>query len=351
MVNIQEKYIMRCLELAKNGLGKTRPNPMVGCVIVLGDEIIGEGFTSPAGGNHAEVNAINAVRDRSLLSKATLYVSLEPCDHYGKTPPCTELIIKHNISKVVIGTEDPHIKVAGKGVQKLRDAGVDVTVGVLQGQCEAINHRFFCFHRKKRPYTILKWAETADGFISPLPNTGKKTAEAKPVWISGFYSQQLVHKWRSEEQAILVGANTVRTDDPQLTTRHWAGENPVRLVLDRQLKLDRGHKIFDSAAPTIVFTAKNGESKRDNITYVQVGFGDELISEINKVLFRLNIQSVIVEGGEKTLTTFIRSGNWDEARIFIGKKTFGQGIASPKIDGKIFSATTIFNDELLILKP
>lgn len=324
---------------------------MVGCVIVENDRIIGEGFTSPAGGNHAEVNAIDAVQDKMLLSNATLYVSLEPCNHYGKTPPCTELIIEHKIPKVVVGSKDPHHKVAGKGLQKLKEAGVEVVAGILKKQCRALNERFFCFHRKKRPYIILKWAETADGFISPYLNLDVDRTAAKPVWISNPFSQQMVHKWRSEEQAILVGTNTVLTDNPQLTSRHWAGANPVRIVLDRQLKLGHSYKIFNTAAPTIVFTEESGDTEGDNITNIQINFGDDLVPAMNKALHSLNIQSVIIEGGRQTLQTFIDANNWDEARIFIGEKAFGKGMVSPEINGKIESTAHIFNDKLLIVKP
>ncbi len=341
--------MLRCLQLAKNGLGYTSPNPMVGSVIVANDKIIGEGFTSPAGGHHAEVNAIAAVADKRLLSKATLYVSLEPCNHYGKTPPCTELIIKHKIPKVVVGVKDPHNKVAGKGIRRLREAGVEVAVGVLKEQCKWVNRRFFCFHLHKRPYIILKWAETIDGFISPSLHS-ESNSVAKPVWISNAYSRQLVHKWRSEEQAILVGTNTVVADNPELTTRHWAGLNPMRIVLDRQLKLSRKYKIFNPAAPTIVFTEKDAVNE-NNISYKRVNFDRNFITTFNKVLYQLNIQSVIVEGGEKTLTSFIKSKCWDEARIFIGEKTFGKGIRAPEIDGKIESINAVFNDKLLIIKP
>ena len=243
-MKIHEKYINRCLQIAKNGLGTTRPNPMVGAVIVYNEKIIGEGFTSPYGQAHAEVNAINAVKDKSLLSQSTIYVTLEPCSHYGKTPPCSDLIIDNKIPNVVIGCIDDNPEVAGKGIQKLRDAGCNVIVGVLEKDCKTHLKRFFTFHNKKRPYIILKWAETKDGFIAPQTKD-----EQKPVWITNIYSRQLVHKWRAEEQAILVGTNTVIEDNPSLTVRDWYGNNPIRIVLDRNSKLDTSFSVFNKLFP------------------------------------------------------------------------------------------------------
>ena len=228
-MNIHEKYINRCIEIAKNGLGTSRPNPMVGCVIVLNDVIIGEGFTSAYGGNHAEVNAIASINDKSLLKNTILYVTLEPCSHFGKTPPCSDLIIKHEIPKVVIGTKDINRKVSGKGIEKLINSGCDVTIGVLEEKCKEHHKRFFTFHNKKRPYIILKWAQTLDGFIAPKIKNKKK-----PVWISNAQSRQLNHKWRTQEQAILVGINTVLEDNPSLTARDWKGQNPIRIILEKK---------------------------------------------------------------------------------------------------------------------
>jgi diaminohydroxyphosphoribosylaminopyrimidine deaminase/5-amino-6-(5-phosphoribosylamino)uracil reductase len=248
-VNIHEKYIKRCIHIAKNGLGTTRPNPMVGSVIVHKNKIIGEGCTSNYGGNHAEVNAIQSVKDKSLLKEATIYVTLEPCSHYGKTPPCSDLIIKNNIPKIVIGCIDTNKEVAGKGIEKLINAERDVTVGVLEDECKRHHKRFFTFHNKKRPYVILKWAETRDGFIAP-----KIKDALKPVWISNIYSRQLVHKWRTEEQAILVGASTVLNDNPILTVRDWTGNNPHRIVIDSKDNLSNSQNIFNSEAKTILLT-------------------------------------------------------------------------------------------------
>ena len=227
-MNIHEKYIKRCIELAKNGLGATYPNPLVGSVIVYKNKIIGEGWHQKAGAPHAEVNAINSVKDESLLNKSTIYVSLEPCSHFGKTPPCSDLIIAKGIKKVIIGTVDPFAEVAGRGIKKLMEAGCEVQVGILEKECQDLNKRFFTFHQKKRPYIILKWAQTTDGFIAP-----KVQEKREPVWITNQYSKQLVHKWRSEEQAILVGTNTAIADNPKLNTRLWNGKNPVRVVIDK----------------------------------------------------------------------------------------------------------------------
>jgi diaminohydroxyphosphoribosylaminopyrimidine deaminase/5-amino-6-(5-phosphoribosylamino)uracil reductase len=248
-VKIHEKYIKRCIELAKNGLGTTYPNPLVGSVIVFENQIIGEGWHQKAGKPHAEVHAINSVKDISLLSKATIYVSLEPCSHFGKTPPCSDLIIENNIPNVVIGTVDPNEKVAGKGIQKLIDAGIHVTIGILENECNELNKRFFTFHQKKRPYIILKWAETADGFIAPVFKN-----KQQPVWITNPSSRQLVHKWRSEEQAILVGTQTVLDDNPSLSVRDWTGNQPIKIILDPKNRLDENLTVFNSDEKTLVIS-------------------------------------------------------------------------------------------------
>ncbi len=323
-MKIHEKYISRCIDVAKNGLGSTAPNPMVGCVIVYNHKIIGEGFTSPYGGAHAEVNAINSVKDTSLLKEATLYVTLEPCSHFGKTPPCSNLIIEHGIKNVVIGCVDDNKKVAGQGIAKLNEAGCNVIVGILEEACKEYHKRFFTFHNKQRPYIILKWAETANGLIAPIH---KK--EKQPVWITNQYSRQLVHKWRAEEQAILVGANTVFEDNPSLTTRDWQGKNPIRIVLDKHNKLSKDFKVFDNKSNTIVINKTTAE-------------------DICNTLFEANINSVIIEGGAKTLKLFIDSGFWDEARVFIGESIFKEGIAAPKITGKLISEQQILDDTLKI---
>ncbi len=328
-----ETYIKRCIEIAKNGLGTTRPNPMVGSVIVHNNKIIGEGYTSNYGGNHAEVNAINSVKNKNLLKKATLYVTLEPCSHFGKTPPCSDLIIKHQIPNVVIGCIDDNEKVAGRGIKKLRDAGCNVIVGVLESACKAHHKRFFTFHNKKRPYIILKWAETTDGFIAP-----KTKNEKKPVWITNAFSRQLVHKWRTEEQAILVGTHTVLEDNPSLTSRDWVGENPLRLVIDKDEKLSKNSAVFDELAKTIV------------ITNNKVNFSKDVAQQICGFLFKKEITSVIIEGGAKTLQTFIDENLWDEARVFTGQAAFKDGIKAPEFSGKLISEEKIVADVLKIYK-
>lgn len=332
-MNIHEKYINRCIEIAKNGLGTTRPNPMVGCVIVNNGQIIGEGFTSPYGGNHAEVNAINAVENKTLLKEATLYVTLEPCSHYGKTPPCSDLIIKHQIPNVVIGCIDDNTKVAGKGIEKLKNSGCEVIVGILEAKCKEHHKRFFTYHNKKRPYIILKWAETEDGFIAPETRN-----EQKPVWITNEFSRQLVHKWRIEEQAILVGTNTVLLDNPSLTARDWAGQNPIRIVLDRNLKLPNSSNVFNHEAPTIVISNKN------------LDFTKPIAKQICDILFQSEINSIIIEGGSKTLQTFINENLWDEARIFTGRCKFENGTKAPHINGRLISEQNIKNDTLKVYK-
>jgi diaminohydroxyphosphoribosylaminopyrimidine deaminase/5-amino-6-(5-phosphoribosylamino)uracil reductase len=330
-MNSNEKYIKRCIELAKNGLGTTYPNPLVGSVIVYNNEIIGEGWHRKSGEPHAEVNAVNSVKDKSLLPKSTIYVSLEPCSHFGKTPPCCDLIIAHKIPNVVIGTIDPFAKVAGNGIKKLIEAGKNVTVGVLEDECNELNKRFFTFHNKKRPYIILKWAESLDGFIAP-----KSKENQKPVWITNEYSRQLVHKWRSEEQAILVGTTTVIDDNPSLTTRDWSGNHPIRIVLDQNNRIPKESHIFDNQAKTILLS--NNE----------IDYSKNIGAQIAEYLFSMNVQSVIIEGGRQTLQTFIDDNIWDEARVFKGGSSFKTGTKAPIISGINTKKETILNDELLI---
>jgi len=344
-VNIHEKYIKRCIKLAKNGLGATYPNPLVGSVIVHRDSIIGEGWHQKAGAPHAEVNAVNSVKDKSLLKKSTIYVSLEPCSHYGKTPPCSDLIIAKGIKKVVIGTVDPFAEVAGRGIKKLMEAGCEVQVGVLEKECQDLNKRFFTFHQKKRPYIILKWAQTADGFIAP-----KIQQKREPVWITNQYSKQLVHKWRSEEQAILVGTNTAIADNPKLNTRLWKGENPVRVVIDKDLKIPQESALFDGTIKTIVLTENEKKSDNNNLAFEKLDFQQDLPNQICEVLYRHNLQSVIIEGGAKTLQTFIDNNLWDEARVFTGISEFHKGVKAPEFSGKMFSKTTLERDTLKFYK-
>lgn len=335
----------RCIELAKNGLGTTYPNPLVGSVIVYNNKIIGEGWHKKSGEAHAEVNAVNSVKDKSLLKKSTIYVSLEPCSHFGKTPPCSDLIIENEIPNVVIGTVDPNLKVAGNGIKKLIEAGKNVTVGVLEAECMELNKRFFTFHLKKRPYVILKWAESQDGFIAPAKNIRN---EQKPVWITNEFSRQLVHKWRSEEQAILVGTNTVIDDNPKLDVRDWEGNSPIRIILDQNNRVPRDSHIFDNQVKTIIFSNLANANTGENTTFEVIDFEQNLAQQILKVLFKHKIQSVIIEGGTKTLQTFINENLWDEARIFIGNSCFGNGTKAPIIALKNIEKNSIGNDILII---
>ncbi|MGB6268926.1 MAG: bifunctional diaminohydroxyphosphoribosylaminopyrimidine deaminase/5-amino-6-(5-phosphoribosylamino)uracil reductase RibD [Olleya sp.] len=356
-----EYYIKRCLQIAKNGLGTTRPNPMVGSVIVCNDNIIGEGFTSKHGGNHAEVNAIQSVVDKSLLKTATIYVTLEPCNHFGKTPPCSDLIIKHQIPNVVIGCIDDNPEVAGKGIKKLKEAGCNVTVGVLEADCKAHHKRFFTFLNKKRPYIILKWAETGDGFIAP-----KTKDEQKPVWITNQYSRQLVHKWRVEEQAILVGTKTVLQDNPNLTVRDWTGENPVRVVLDKGEKLDKGFAVFNDKAETLVLFSRDETliKKTEHSSWsiqppnhniagsiraaIDFNKKNATAKQICETLNKFQINSIIIEGGARTLQLFIDENIWDEARVFSGSVLFKEGVAAPKFSGQLVMEEKIKEDTLKI---
>lgn len=340
-MNTNEIYIKRCLELAKKGLTQAMPNPSVGAVLVFKDSIIGEGYTSLYGGHHAEVNAINAVRDKTLLSKSILYVSLEPCSHFGKTPPCADLIIKYKIPKVVIGIVDSNEKVSGKGVQKLIDAGIVVEVGILEKECYASNKRFFTYHTKKRPYIILKWAESLDGFIAPVNQT-----KLESFVISNEVSRQLVHKWRSEEQAILVGTNTVLKDNPKLNTRFWCGKNPIRIIIDKMQSIDTSYYVADNTIKTIVFSEQINLQPAKNCHYEKVLFDDNLAQRICTILFKLEIQSLLIEGGAKTLQLFIDANLWDEARIFKSNVLLLNGVACPHLIMQNFKKTSILKDTL-----
>ena len=336
----REIFMKKCLELAKRGMGYVSPNPMVGCVVVFNDQIICEGYHQKYGIAHAEVNAIENVKDKSLLKKSTLYVNLEPCAHFGKTPPCTNLIIESEIPKVVIGCIDSYSEVSGKGIEKMQNTGIEVIEGVLEKESRELNKRFFTFHEKKRPYVILKWAESKDGFMGPLNQN-------KPFWMTSSESKKLVHKWRAEEEAILVGRITAKKDNPSLTVREIAGSNPVRIVIDKNLKLSGDLNLFNSEAKTIIFNAIKSEETRTN-QFIKINFNN-LIKSILKELYQQNIQSVIIEGGSKTLQSFIDVNMWDEARIFTTNKTLAKGVKSPTIEGEIISEDKIGEDELEIL--
>lgn len=333
-----EKFMRRAIQLAEKGLGTVSPNPLVGCVIVHGDRIIGEGYHQKYGEAHAEVNAVHSVENGALLEGATAYVTLEPCAHFGKTPPCADLLIEKNVHRVVIGARDPFPEVDGKGIEKLRTAGIGVVLGVLEDECRQLNRRFFTFHEKKRPYVILKWAQTKDGFLA------RENFDSK--WISNAYSRQLVHKWRSEEDAIMVGTKTARHDNPSLNVRDWNGRNPVRAVIDRRLELDQGLNLFDQSERTLVFNEIKDE-RGGNVEFVRF---DGTLVHLLSLLADRKVQSVIVEGGAMLLCSFIEEELWDEARVFTADKEFGSGIASPTITGLLLSDHKETGDRLEIYK-
>ncbi len=344
-MNIHEIFLKRCISLAKNGIGTTFPNPLVGSVIVFDDKIIGEGWHKKSGEPHAEVVAINSVKDKSLLKKSTIYVSLEPCSHFGKTPPCANLIVEKGIKNIVIGIIDSNSKVCGKGVEFLKSNGCNVTVGILENECFSLNKRFFTFHNKKRPYIFLKWAETKDGFIDKLRN---KNSQNSPNWISNNISQKYVHKMRSEEQAVLIGTNTALNDNPSLTARKWYGKNPIRVVLDRSLKIPSTYNLYDDRCKTIVITEReNNKLSKRNVIFEKISFEKNIPIEICKILFKHEIQSVIIEGGRKLLQSFIDENLWDEAIVFVGNSKFSNGLRAPNIKG-VSAETKMFLDDKVL---
>ena len=328
-----ERYMARCLQLAACGRVGAPPNPMVGAVIVHNGRIIGEGYHRQCGGAHAEVNAIASVANEDLLREATIYVSLEPCAHHGKTPPCADLIIEKKIPRVVVGCMDPFSLVAGRGINKLRNAGIEVTVGVLEEACRKLICRFITFHTQKRPYILLKWAQSADGYIDKTRNEGN------PVILSTPLTTMLVHKKRAEYTAILVGRKTALLDNPSLTTRHWHGKNPVRLVIDKDLTLPSSLHLFDGSARTWVFTQKNETPQYPNTTFFTLDFSKNIPFQILEVLYREKLQSLIVEGGTTLLQSFIDAGLWDEARIEVSPLCLEEGVKAPCIDKKYISLT------------
>jgi diaminohydroxyphosphoribosylaminopyrimidine deaminase/5-amino-6-(5-phosphoribosylamino)uracil reductase len=341
-----ELFMKRCLELAEMGNGDVSPNPMVGCVIVSGGKVIGEGNHRKYGEAHAEVNAIRSILDRygenaaELLESATVYVSLEPCAHFGKTPPCADLLIRHSVKKVVIGNRDPFPDVNGKGIEKLQHAGIEVVHGILDEECRYLNRRFFTRINQHRPYIILKWARTANGYFAP-----KNTVQQ---WISGPLAKKLVHKWRTEEDAVLVGKQTAISDNPQLSAREWMGRNPVRIVIDRKLEIPEGHHIYNGLTKTVILN----EQKTDvtgNIHFIQMeDMQYYLPQKIAFQLYLMDIQSIIIEGGANVLNQFISSGLWDEARVFSSSNSWDTGVFSPQINGKITSVRPIDQDYLTI---
>ncbi len=326
ILNSDEVYMRRCLELASHGFGLTKTNPLVGSVIVHDDKIIGEGYHHEYGGPHAEVMAIRQVKDKSLLKNSTMYINLEPCSHYGKTPPCSLLIQKHEIPRVVVSNSDPFPSVSGNGIASLRNAGIEVDVGVLEKEGEFLNRRFFKFHRKKRPYIILKWAETMDGYIDISRQEGDPIGTN---WITDEVSRTLVHKWRSEEAGIMVGTNTIIADNPKLNVRRWTGNSPLRITFDRKGRLPESANIFDNSQDTLIFSCMHEQfSGMHKSVMIDHDFS---LEDVLNELYEQKVQSVMVEGGREIHEAFIAEKLWDEARVFRGKMKFSQGIEAPKI--------------------
>ena len=340
------EFMDRCLELAIKGLGNTAPNPMVGCVLVAGGRIIGQGYHREYGKAHAEVNAIDSVKNAELLASSSLYVNLEPCSHHGKTPPCSDLILEKGIPRVVVGTMDPNKIVAGRGISRLRNHGVEVIVGVREKECLELNCRFFTYHKKRRPYIILKWAETKDGYIDRERTPG---SSGNINWITGTLERQLVHKWRSEEQAILVGTGTALTDDPELTVRDWSGRQPLRLVIDRKGKLPDSLKLLDGKTPTVIFSEKALKTT-ENIRQVKIPGDQDMLDGILDFLYDNQIQSIIVEGGRETLEGFIKRNLWDEARVFTGDQLFRSGIRAPLLAADVSKKHQVAGSTLSIYR-
>jgi len=336
-----EVFMRRALELALLGMGSVSPNPMVGCVIVHDGKIVGEGWHKQYGEAHAEVNAIASIADKSLLKECTVYVNLEPCSHFGKTPPCADLLIDHCVKKVVVANLDSNPLVASEGVKKLRTAGIEVVTGILEKEGRELNKSFFTSMEKQRPYIVLKWAETSDGFIA------RENFDSK--WISNEYSRQLVHKWRTENDAVLVGTKTAFHDNPELNVRDWSGRNPVRIVLDRFLRLSEKLHVFDHKQKTLCYNVLKHE-EHNNLSRVRIG-EENFIGEVVKDLVKQKIQSMMVEGGATTLQLFIDAGLWDEARVFVSDKDFGKGIKAPTLSGNLMHQESVFNDTLRIYHP
>lgn len=333
-MNVDEKYMWRCLQLARKGKGSTKENPLVGCVIVHNNRIIGEGYHREIGGPHAEVNAINSVKDISFLKTSTLYVSLEPCAHHGKTPPCAELIVRHKISKVVVAVIDPNANVAGRGIKILKDAGAEVVVGVLESEAVELNKVFFTYQKQKRPFIILKWAQTKNGFIDKI-----RDAKDTPLQISNSLTQCVVHKLRANAMSIMVGTNTALMDNPNLNTRKWYGNNPVRIVIDRSGKLNEQYNVFNESAETIVFTELTTYPiQKDNVKYITIDFTAEVVNQIISELYRHNITSILIEGGAFLISSFIEKNMWDEAFIEVSQNEISEGIPAPILDGDLQNA-------------
>jgi len=342
-MNFDELMMTRCLELAAAGAGRVSPNPMVGAVLVYEGRVIGEGYHQQYGGAHAEVHAVESVcdDDKKFIPASTLYVNLEPCNHHGKTPPCTDMIIRNKIKKVVVGCVDPNSEAAG-GMEKLKEHGVEVINNVLHDACAYQNRFFFTYHQKQRPYIILKWAQSADGFIAK--------ENGAPQHFTNTFSDQLVHQWRATCDAILVGGRTVLNDNPQLTTRFWPGKNPLRIVIDMQSNLDKSLQVFNTAADTIIFNfTKN--AMEGNLHYIQLDAGQPLVPAMMQHLWKLNISSLIVEGGARTISLFVDAGLWDGAKVFISPLVMDSGILAPSLPGAIHHSENIFDQILLTTYP
>ena len=331
----------RTLELARLGQGYVSPNPMVGCVIVHNNQIIGEGWHKKYGEGHAEVNAIESVQDKALLKDSIVYVNLEPCSHHGKTPPCADMLIRHEVKKVVVSNLDSNPLVSGQGIKKMRAAGAEVITGILEKEGRELNKRFFTFMEKQRPHILLKWAETSDGFIAHENYNSK--------WISNEYSRQLVHKWRTEEDAVLVGSKTTVHDNPELNVRDWSGRNPVRVVLDRFLRLSDTLHVFDRTQKTLCYNVLKHE-EHTNLSLVRIE-EQNFIQHVLEDLYKRKIQSVMIEGGATILQVMINAGLWDEAKVFVSDKGFGKGIQSPRLNGNLIAQESVFNDTLRTYHP
>lgn len=345
---IDNRLMFKCLDLAVKGLGLVAPNPMVGCVIVCENKIIGEGYHQAFGQAHAEVNAINSVSNQELLKKATLYVNLEPCSHFGKTPPCADLIIEKKIPNVVIGVKDTNPIVGGAGIAKLRKAGVFVKTGVLEKECHELNKRFFTFHEKKRPFIILKWAQSEDGFIDDLRAIEEIGKQRK---ISSDANAGFIHKWRSQEQSILVGTTAALLDNPQLNVRHIKGKNPIRIVIDKELKIPENYHLLDGSVPTLVFTYLEKQEIRrlvvNNLEFITVPKAQPLLEYLLHSLYERNIQSILVEGGAKLINSLIQLNKWDEARVITGQMKIKQGVKAPELKNNVLTHDIVMEGDLI----
>ena len=348
----EERYMRRCLEIARHGGGHAAPNPMVGAVLVCDGAVIGEGFHACCGGPHAEVAAVRAVRDPALLSRATLYVSLEPCCHYGKTPPCTELILQHHIPRVVVACSDPNPQVGGKGIRRLREQGCEVVTGVLEAEAGELNRRFFTFQEKKRPYIILKWAQSLDGFM----DVARDGSEPESYWITNDALKIRVHQWRAEEPAIWVGANTILNDNPQLNVRYGTGRQPVRITFFDRMRDDlRRFHFFDHTQPSLLFHFGE-EGSEEHLSFCHIPefkrlpdgtFPSETLALMLQKLYERNLTTVMVEGGRRLLDSLLAAGLWDEARVLVGNCRFGRGLEAPQLPQTPAAVETVADNKVL----